>query len=180
MTSKLLFTVMICEKMAPPFVVVINMKDCGAPTVTHTNHSSKVMKESNPLATVSAPTHFASKTPHHCRCPKNSLCIENTTSLSVMVEWWWWQINDSESNHSTLKSAFSVYLWKNSICPSPASLSLRLACLWEGGQAPRFGELQSFMPGTLRKKSGIWHFRYSFFENANSQIPWPHRQNRDR
>jgi hypothetical protein len=37
---------------------------------------------------------------------------------------------------------------------------------------------------TLRKswdtlqKVGISHFRYSFFENSNSQIPWPHRQNR--
>jgi hypothetical protein len=27
------------------------------------------------------------------------------------------------------------------------------------------------VPGTLRKKMGIWHLRYSFFENANSQIP---------
>jgi hypothetical protein len=24
---------------------------------------------------------------------------------------------------------------------------------------------------------GIWHFQNSFFENANSQIPWPHHQN---
>jgi hypothetical protein len=27
--------------------------------------------------------------------------------------------------------------------------------------------------GTLRKKLGIWHFWYSFFENANSQIQDP-------
>jgi hypothetical protein len=66
-SSKLLFTAMMCEKMAPPFVVVITTKDCGAPTVIHTNHSSKVMKESNPLATVGALTLFASKTPHHCQ-----------------------------------------------------------------------------------------------------------------
>jgi hypothetical protein len=127
------------------------------------NHSSKVMKESNPLATVSAPTLFASKTPHHCQSWSSGdddkwLRVESFDSSFFVGGWlpptytqirhWGAPFDKHKRINSFIcvsrnrqflllliiwtcthrQSTFSVYVWKNSICPSPASLSLRL-CL---------------------------------------------------
>jgi hypothetical protein len=56
-----------CGKMAPLVVHDIIMKECGAPTATHTNRFWMALTGSNPSAAVGAPGSFASKTPRHCR-----------------------------------------------------------------------------------------------------------------
>ena len=82
--------------MAPPFVVDIIMKDCGAPTVTHTNHSRMDVTGSNPLAAVGAPVPFASKTPHHCRS-SSVMMIAVTSVDSFDLSFLWKQLGSSYS-----------------------------------------------------------------------------------
>jgi hypothetical protein len=78
-------------------------------------------------------------------------------------------------------SASKKQAWLHGICLAHVPISVPTVYTWQFQLMHDFFIIiNNWSPGTLSKKTGIWHLRYSFFENANSQIPWPHRQNRDR